>query len=129
MVTLEKNCGSFRSLWLWRLIAIMKRCAKTCTLQLYSTSLIYVHSKSKVTENICNLLEWLQNMRNCKSLFKQTFISFKTFTAEKILKPTKNDQIWFVVAWSRFFIRWPHFQDGHFWVVPKVVVLYRFDCT
>ena len=58
-----------------------------------------MHKKSKVTQNIFNFLEWLQNMQNYKSLFKQTFISFKTFTAEKKLKPAKNDQILFVVAW------------------------------
>ena len=27
-----------------------------------------------------------------------TFISFKTFTTEKKLKPAKNDQIWLVFA-------------------------------
>ena len=39
------------SLWLCVLIAIVKRCAEPCALQLYCTSLIYVHSKSKVTES------------------------------------------------------------------------------
>ena len=34
-------CGCIRSLWLWLLIAIMKRCAERCTLQLYHTSLSY----------------------------------------------------------------------------------------
>ena len=33
--------------------------------------LVYVRSKSKVTWNILDLQEWCQNMRNCKSLFKQ----------------------------------------------------------
>ena len=86
----KKNCGSFRSLWLWLLIAIMKRCAERCALQLYCTFLTYVHSKSKVTENIFNLQEWHQNTK--------TFISYKTFTVGKKLKPAKNDQIWLVVA-------------------------------
>ena len=27
------------------------------------------------------------------------------------------------------FIRWQLVQDNHFWVVSRVVVLYRFDCT
>ena len=76
VVTLKKNCGNFLSLWLWLLIAIMKRCAEPCALQLYCTSLIYVHSKSKVTENIFNLLEWLQNTWSCKSLLsKPLFLS------------------------------------------------------
>ena len=44
------------------------------------------------------------------------------------LKPANNDQIWLVVNWYRFFIRRPPFQDDHFWMIPKVVVLYRFDC-
>ena len=70
VATLKKNCDSYRSLWLWLLIAIMERFAEPCALQLHCTSLIYVHSKSKVTEKIFNLLEWLQNMQNCKSLFK-----------------------------------------------------------
>ena len=74
----EKNCGSFRSLWLWLLIAIMKRCAERCALQLYYTSLIYVHSKSKVTENIFNLQEWHQNTK--------TFISYKHSLMEKKTK-------------------------------------------
>ena len=32
-------CGCFRFIWLWLLIAIMKRCAEPCALQLYRTSL------------------------------------------------------------------------------------------
>ena len=32
-------CGYFRSLWLWVLTAIMKKCAEQCVLQLYRTSL------------------------------------------------------------------------------------------
>ena len=67
-----------------------------------------------------DLQEWHQNTK--------AFISYKTFTVKKKLKPGKNDQIWLVVAWYRFFIRRPPFQDDHFWVVPRVVVLYRFDC-
>ena len=31
-------CCSFRSKWLWLLIAVMKRCAERCVLQLYHTS-------------------------------------------------------------------------------------------
>ena len=83
---IEKKCGSFCSLWLWQLIAIMKRCSEWCTLQFYCSSLIYVHSKSKVTENIFNLQEWHQNTK--------TFISYKTFAVgKKKLKPAGNDQI------------------------------------
>ena len=47
---------------------------------------------------------------------------------KKKLNPGKNNQIWLVVVWYRFFIRWPPFQDDHFWVVPRVVILYSFDC-
>ena len=32
-------CGCFRSSWLWLLLAIMKRCAERCALQLFHTSL------------------------------------------------------------------------------------------
>ena len=42
------------------------------------TSLIYVHSKSKLIENIYNLQEWHQNTK--------FFISYKTFTVGKITK-------------------------------------------
>ena len=69
----------------------MKRCAERRALQLHCTSLIYVHSKSKVPENIFNLQEWHQNSKN--------FISYKTLTiGEKKLKPAKNYQIWLMVA-------------------------------
>ena len=78
-------------------------------------------AKSKVTENIFNLQEWHQNTK--------TFISYKTFTVGKKLKHAKNDQIWLVVAWYRFFIRQIPFLDDHFLVVPRVVILYRFDFT
>ena len=33
-----------------------------------------------------------------------------------------------IILW-RCFIRRPPVQDDHFWVVPRVVVLYRFDCN
>ena len=32
-------CGCVRFVWLWQLLAIMKRCTERCTLQLYRTSL------------------------------------------------------------------------------------------
>ena len=70
-----------------------------CIVPLYY---IYIHSKSKVTENIFNLQEWHQNTK--------IFISYKTFTVGKKLKPAKKDQIWLVVAWYRFFIRWLPFS-------------------
>ena len=44
---MEKKWGSFHSLWLWLLIAIMNRCAERCPLQLYRISLIYVRFKIK----------------------------------------------------------------------------------
>ena len=59
----------------------------TVVLQLFN---IYIHSKSKVTENIFNLQEWHQNTK--------TFISYKTLTAGKKLNSAKNDQILLVVA-------------------------------
>ena len=64
------------------------------------------------------------NLYSSKALFLSKHSPLKKKT-----KPAKNDQIWFVVAWYRFFIRRPPFQDDHFWVVLKVVVLYRFDCS
>ena len=98
----------------------------TILLYLFKICLI---SKSKVTENIFNLLEWLQNTWSCKSLLsKPLFLSKHSPLKKKKLKPAKNTQLWFVVAWYMFFIRRPPFQDGHFWVVSKVVVLRRFDC-
>ena len=48
---------------------------RQCALELYCTSLIYVHSKSKVTENIYNVQEWYQNTK--------TTISHETFTIGK----------------------------------------------
>ena len=52
---------------------------------------LYVHSKSKVTENIFNFQERHQNTK--------TFISYKTFSdRKKKLKPAKNDRIWLVEA-------------------------------
>ena len=78
----EKNCGSFRSLWLWLLIAIMQRCIERCALQLYCTSLIYVHSKSKVTENIFNLQEWHQNTKIFIS-YKHSLMKKKTKTCQE----------------------------------------------
>ena len=75
---MKKICGSFRSLWLCLLIASMQRCTEQCALQLYCTSLIYVHSKSKVTENIFNLQEWHQNTK--------TFISYKHSLMKKKTK-------------------------------------------
>ena len=58
----------------------MKRCAERCALQLHCTSLIYIyiHPKSKVTENIFNLQEWHHNTK--------TIISYKTFTVGKKTK-------------------------------------------
>ena len=117
---MKKICGSFRPLWLCLLIASMQRCTEQCALQLYCTSLIYVHSKSKVTENIFNLQEWHQDTK--------IFISYKTFTDGK---KTKTCQEWPNLVSSHLiqdfyktttFPRWPLL------VVPRVVILYRFDC-
>ena len=114
----KKNCGSFRSLWLWLL---MKRCTERCALQLYWTSLIYVHSKSRVTENILNLQEWHQNTK--------TFLSYKTFTDGKKTK-TCQERPNLASGWLiQIFHKAETFQGDHFWVVPIMVVLYRFDCT
>ena len=58
----------------------------------------------------------------------KTSISYKKIQLEIKLKPANNDQIWLVLTWYRFFMWWSPFQDNHYWMVPKVVVLYRFDC-
>ena len=63
----------------------------------------------EVNQEHFNLQEWPQNMWNCKSLYQQIFIVYKTFT--------------------RCLIKQPHVQDDCFWVVLRVVVLYRFDCS
>ena len=43
-------------------------------------------------------------------------------------KSSQNNHIWLVVILWRCFIRQPPVQDNQFWVVPRVAVLYRFDC-
>ena len=47
-------CGSFRFIWLWLLIAIMKRGAERCALQLYRTTL-----KAVFVLKIFKFLSWL----------------------------------------------------------------------
>ena len=47
---------------------------------LHSTTLVN-EGMHKIKSNIFNLQEWHQNTQNCKSLFQQTFIAYKTFTA------------------------------------------------
>ena len=62
-------------------------------------------------------------MRNCKSLFQEIFIVYKTSTVViKTKNLWKNVQIWFVV-------RRPPPQDNHFLLALRVVVLYSFDCN
>ena len=116
VATLKKKIVA--SLWLCVLIAIVKRCAEPCALQLYCTSLIYVHSKSKVTESS----RMAPKQAKLQIFIQVNLYFFQNIPAGKKLKLAKNDQIWFVITWYRFFIRWPCFQDGHFWVVLKVVV-------
>ena len=55
--------------------------------------------------------------------------SSKYHSGEKNKRPAKNDHIWLVVVLSTCFIRRPPAQDYHSWMVPIVVVLYRFDCN
>ena len=43
-------------------------------------------------------------------------------------KPTQNNHIWLVVVLWRCFSGQLPVQNNHFRVVPRVVVLYRFDC-
>ena len=95
----------------------------------------------KVHRKVCTtIVLYLFNICTFKTKNK-TFLIFKIGTKtpkplflikhsllEIKLKPANNDQIWLVVNWYRFFIRQPPFQDYHFWMAPKVVFLYRFDC-
>ena len=53
--------GCFHFLWLWLLIAIMKRCAEPCTMQLYCTSLIETRKK----ENTNNIKISVKSYKNC----------------------------------------------------------------
>ena len=45
------------------------------------------------TKNIFNVQEWLQSMQNCRSLFQEIFVVFKTFTmgikTKKLPRTTK----------------------------------------
>ena len=50
-------CGCFRLIWLWLLIAIMKKCVERCTLQLYRTSL-------KETPAKLFLCKYCENFKN-----------------------------------------------------------------
>ena len=92
--------------------------------------LIYVRSKLEVTEHILNLWRWHQSMQLGKSLFKQRFIHYKTFTlgggggGEGDWKP-KNNHIWVVIVLWSFFIRCPTVQDDHFWEFPRVANLWN----
>ena len=54
----------------------------------------------------------------------QILIPANLLCENKNQNPPKNDQIWFVVVLERCFVRQPPAQDDHFWVVPRVVVLY-----
>ena len=54
--------------------------------------------------------------------FQQVFIVLETFTVGIKAKNLPRTGV------SGCFIRWPPVQDDHFWVVPKMVVLYRSDC-
>ena len=74
-----------------------------------------------------NNLKYLQEStktHNFKFLFKKILQWW-----EKPKKPAKNNHICLVAVLWRCFIRQRPAQDDHFWVVPKVVMLYRFDCS
>ena len=61
----------------------------------------------------------------------QIFIHYKTFTLggnKNLLRTTTLVGLYLVVVLWRCFMRWAPVQEDHFWVVPRVVVLYRFDC-
>ena len=78
----------------------------------------YIYTfKIKLNPNISHLQECHQNAQNGKSLFwgKKT----KTCSEQTHLA---SGSFW------RYFIRRPPVQDDHFWVVPRVVVLNKFDC-
>ena len=60
--------------------------------------------------------------------FQQIFIVFETLAIEikiKNLSRTTRFGVWLFYKCS---IRQPPVQDDHFSVIPKVVILCRFDC-
>ena len=88
----------------------------------------YLQSQNKL--NIFNLQEWHHNTWNCKSLFQRLFIVYKTFTVG--IKTKNLPWMTRFGLWSFYtgvFIRRPTIQEDHFWLAPRVIVLYRFDCT
>ena len=87
--------------------------------------LMYVLSKSKVTQNISNLQAWHKNMQNGKSLFMWRH---SLWGKKNPKKPAKNENTGLVVILWSCFIRRPPVQEDHFWVFSRVVVLYRLDC-
>ena len=55
----------------------------------------------------------------------QIFIQ-ENITVKKKKKSAKNEHICLVAVLQTCFIRRPPAQEDHFWVVPRVVAVYRF---
>ena len=90
----------------------------TCITPLFNMGMF----KIKIIKNIFNLQEWHQNTQNSKSLFLQTFV-YKTFTVgikTKNLPRTTKFGLWSFYKGISY--------NNHFWVVPRVFILYKYDC-
>ena len=135
--------------WIWvspciRSLRIQPECRKKLKKKLWLLLFFMVvttyYYHEKVHRTMCTtIVLYLFNIctfkikKNIFKIFKngtktpKPFFLIKHSLLEKKLKPATNDQIWLVVTWYRFFIRWPPFQDTYFRVVPRVAILYRFD--
>ena len=94
-------CGCFRSLWLWLLIAVIKRCAELCVLQLYRITIFHQYftiCSSRRSHRMCSIKKSvLKNFAKftekhlCGSLFPNKIASF--FNFKDIIKH-KIDHKW-----------------------------------
>ena len=89
--------------------------------------LVYVSSKSKVTQSISNLQEWYWNTQIGKYLFAQRIIHYKSFTLEK--KICSEGWHWASGHFMNVFYETTTYPRKHIWMVTRMVVLWRFDCT
>ena len=66
----------------------------------------------------------MANLYSCKDIF-----TVRHLLCGKNQKPAQSDHIFLMVVLWRCFKRLSSVLDDHFWVVPRVFVLYRFDCN
>lgn len=80
---------------------------------------MYVNSKSQLIQNIYHLEEWHQNTQN-----HILYLQKDVFTIRDSLWRKKN-----LEDFVKVFYKTTICPRNHFWVVPRLVVLYRFDCS